>query len=111
MSGRWPQKGGETVSEFIVVVKKDYVKRNGKEKTVYGQMKVEAESHEAAIKYVEDLMVWKDHGDGKGFSTLQTIDPRIEWEKDYQKLADKGWQYVDYSFEIVKEVVEDNQGA
>ena len=36
-----------------------------------------------------------------GVKTFQTVDPRITWERDCLDLHEDGYEYLDFSFEVV----------
>ena len=88
------------MAKFTVTLSKDYANEAGDLIRVEGEMEVEARSQLEAEEQVEEMMGW--HPDGVGVRTLQTLDPRIEWEQDCQGLADESYEYVDFSFGVVR---------
>lgn len=97
-------------SSYEVTLKKDYIgygfdeegckhDEPSEDKQLIGTMEVQANSQTHAELLVERMM-----HPAEGEKTLQTIDPRIEWDEDFMEGEDDDdidWEYVDFSFEVV----------
>lgn len=59
-----------------------------------GSIEIEAITAEAAVAAIKELMKWDAPG-----GTLQTIDPRIEWDVDWTERYDD-LTYEDFSFGV-----------
>lgn len=78
---------------FKVAMEKQYANDDEETLTVYGIMEIEAKSQEDAHLKVQGMLTLENR-------ILQTTDPRIKWDTDFQELDDDGFGYVDFSFQI-----------
>jgi hypothetical protein len=87
------------MQEHEVALVKEYNNRtDDRIKELRGVMKVVANNQKEAEDKVEAMM-------GNIENTLQTIDPRIEWEEDFEEGCHDNveWDYVDGSFNVERQ--------
>lgn len=90
------EQADSVTHRWFVMVEKHYVHHTGRLKKLTGVIEIQATTLEAAQDIVDAMMGPQDDGS----KCLQTIDPRITWDEDFEE--GDGWEYVDWSFAVIR---------